>query len=205
LKKFTVGAGIAGDYAYGMINLKFDYNLSNKWSVGIKNNIRFGTNVYANSYLDSFQGLVTSEGTYPVYNTTVLTGTYQFVGSNQNSTKFNAYVFAGMGLNYEKYVGKESYSNPQPNALLTTKSVRHEKYGIAAAGLGANYKLGPGKIYLEIPLCMELWSSYRYNSTFNDGVTAKGDKTVRTIFQETKDKNYLTNYVGIQLGYQINF
>jgi hypothetical protein len=205
LKKFTFGAGIAGDYAYGMLNLKFDYNLSNKWSVGIKNNTYFGGKADTSSYQDPVEGSVTSKYRTAIYNTSFLTGTYQFVGSNQNSTKFNAYVYAGIGLNFEQDVQEFSYNNPQPNSLLITKTINSDKYIIATAGLGANYKVGPGKIYLEIPFCSELWTSWNYKNEFNDGVVAKGDKTVRTIFQETKDKNYLVNFVGIQLGYQINF
>ena len=205
LKKFTVGAGIAGDYAYGMLNLKFDYNLSNKWSVGIKNNTYFGGKADTSSYQDPVEGTVTSKYRTSIYNTSFLTGTYQFVGSNQNSTKFNAYAYAGIGLNFEQDVQEFSYSNAQPNSLLITKVTSKNNYVIATAGLGANYKVGPGKIYLEIPFCSELWTSWNYKNEFNDGVVAKGDKTVRTIFQETKDKNYLVNFVGIQLGYQINF
>jgi hypothetical protein len=198
-KRFTVGAGFGSEpeYFFSMQHLKFDYNITPKISVGLKNNMRYWDKS------NTQQGWATWRNT--IYSTTSLVGTYYLLGTNQNDSKWNVSLFGGFSLNHDIYKYEYDLTNTDPNALLATKETTTYSYGRLYTGIGGNYKVGPGKIFLEIPVNFELYFTSRYKTSFNDGDIVKSDLEVRTLSEESATNNYLHNFVGFQFGYQINF
>ena len=206
LKRFTAGAGLNLDVYTGLgQQTKFEFNIAPKWSIGLRNNIRFWDkkNTQVNPVdVNGVQTTISWRET--INNTACLLGSYSIIGSNQTDKKFQLNVFLGAALNYYKYKWNYDNSNVPSNVGYTEKATDKNNIYFLNTGLGMSYKLGKGKLYVEIPVYFELLSKFQSISNDSMGQTFEVGWTNK-LSDELNGSNYLSNTVGFQMGYQINF
>ena len=189
INKIAIGAGPSLNTGIGG-NVKADYHLSDKLSVGLKciltgNVSDYSTKSFKVEYLPG-SNLATT-----------LSSTYYILGKNNISS--NAGLYVGLGLGYfdsENYATTTTLLPVTDNKYLQ-KTVNDGANGFSALiNIGGDYKLGPGKLYADFSfpyiLVGKVFSLYS-NQT---GLYPSTDK--------------ISPYTGlypaifINLGYQIN-
>lgn len=209
MKHFTIGLGGAFDADVEAItqNTKFDFNISPKFSVGIKNNLRLWdkTNTQVNKP-DDVGVQTTYNWRNTVYNNASIVGSYSILGSNQNDKKFNLNVFAGLGLRYDVYKWNQENTNVPSNYYYADRSSDKTTTFLVNTGVGVSYKLGPGKIYVEIPVFIDLQKKYTYSVEYDKAPSLNSESSWTYKLSDSKPGNTnLSTIIGFNFGYQINF
>lgn len=193
LSSFWIGGGIGG-------NLKFDYLLNDKFSFGVNTML---STYHANDY--TFPADQNSPGIKVDYSTGnakafCLTANYYILGKNNNESKFGFYL--GSGLSYADY----NYST-KVNTLLATNDPKYYQYdnfstnkSFSMVGtIGVDFKLGSGKIFLDLVNNLALYetSSDNYSNLKNAAVVAG-------LYKYSQSFTF-SNYEFLNLGYQLYF
>jgi hypothetical protein len=206
LKRFTVGAGLNLDVYTGLgQQTKFEFNIAPKWSIGLRNNIRFWDK--KNTQVNPVDGngvQTTISWRETINNTACLLGSYSIIGSNQTDKKFQLNVFLGAGLNYYKYKWNYDNSNVPSNVGYTEKATDNSNIYFLNTGLGMSYKLGKGSLYVEIPFYFEIFNQFSSIYEDNMGQTFEFERTYK-LGKKIGGWTYLDRTVGFQMGYQFNF
>ena len=194
LSSFWVGSGIGG-------NLKFDYLLNDKFSFGV--NTMFSTNQAFEDY--SFPADQYSPGIKVDYSpgnakAFCLTANYYIIGKNNNESKFGFYL--GSGLSYADY----NFSSTA-NTILATNDPKYYQYdkfstekSFSMVGtIGVDFKLGSGKIFLDLVNNVALYetSTDNFSNVKNAPVVAGSNKYSQSFT--------FSNYEFLNLGYQLYF
>jgi len=164
-------------------NFKLDYLKSDKLSFGLK------TNLMTCSYrAKAFYSEKYAPGLYLISD---LTLTYYLIGNNHDS-KFGMYAELGVGYQYQKVSStRQFYGEPTVYKHTFTAS----GFG-GHASLGANYKLGKGKIYFELIAGQVLYGKE----------TSDGQQYLDISEAYKKQGSFIGDrFIGINLGYAFNF
>ena len=161
-KKITLGIGPSFNAGLGG-NLKADYRLSSKLSVGLK--LMLTADVYS-LYNQTKPEFYTVESLPGNNLAAAVSSTYYILGKNSINSSGGLYLSLGLGY----YDTKESATIT--TVLPVTDSGYYQKtqiYGAngfsALISIGADYKVGPGKIYAEFPMpLMLVGTSYAHYS-----------------------------------------
>lgn len=204
-KKYTVGLGISTDLEKIGPNIKFDYHLSKKFGVGLRAQSMMGT------WQDYNNALVAPYAPYSLFvdytkgNQTAFSidAIYHVIGNNQDS-KFGMRIEAGLG-----YHGWSQTANAKTNAPSTNAAYYSydEKFGVNAltlkTGIGFEYKAGPGKLFLDVPLYVDVYgtefNNYS-NQTWNTGGDLSNFKESRFRLNDSPD-----SFLNFNIGYQLSF
>lgn len=161
-KKIALGIGPSFNAGLGG-NLKADYRLSSKLSIGLK--LMLTADVYS-LYNYTKPQFYTVESLPGNNLAATFSSTYYILGKNSFNSKGGLYLSLGLGY----YDTKESATIT--TVLPVTDSGYYQKtqiYGAngfsALISIGGDFKLGPGKIYAEFPMpFMLVGSSYAHFS-----------------------------------------
>ncbi len=201
--RFTVGLGLSTDLEKYGPSLKLDYHVNPSFGVGIRaHRVRGTWQDYSNAL----------EGPYAPYNLIVdytdgnqtaisLDAIYHIIGNNQTS-KFGMRVEAGIG--YHAWSQTSLLKTDAP--LSHPAYYRYEKqFGMNAlsfkAGLGFEYAAGPGKLFLDIPLHVDIYGTEFdnfSNQTWNNGMNLNNTKETSFRLQDSPD-----SFIKFNIGYQI--
>jgi hypothetical protein len=208
IKHFTVGIGAAFEADGEGIaqNTKFDFNITPKFSIGVKNNLVLWDKKTTQVNPPDDNGVEsTISWRSPIYNNASLVGSYSIIGTNQNDKKFSLNVFAGFGLRY--YVNKFEYTrtNIAPNTVYADRSIDKYSTYLITSGISCSYKLGPGKIYAEIPVFIDIFEKQTYTTEYDANPTFNTESTYTLKLKDEGPFNFLTTAIGLNIGYQINF
>ena len=172
-KKYAVGAGVTfkGDGIGGTV--KFDYLKTKKLSFGLR------SNVTSNKWRDmSFSGSNEPGFEYPGYTlhftgghiiNGFLTTTYNFKKEGYAS-KLGLYVVGGLGYQDFKMSGTTNYTDPQ----YDHSSVFSYKTFLGLICFGGDYKVGPGKVFLDIPIALSIYEQYKNEYVFKTQPSRNG-------------------------------
>ncbi len=191
-KKIVLGIG--GTYTpdgYGGM-IKFDYLKNQKLSFGVRSHIT--SNIWEN-YTQPIDNTPGSGA--PGYTATFhpghvinvfLTSTYFLLGNNFSS-KAGVYLSAGLG--YQDWTMSETVIYTDP--LYDHNSDFSYRTFSGMICLGGNYKLGPGKLFLDIPLGADLYERYDNSTIYKNGITSN---------TPSKGFGYFAgSFLAINLGY----
>ena len=169
-KKLRIGAGLSTNlYAHGL-NFKGDYILNDKLSIGL--------NTFINSYPgeEDLSDLSYSSKSDAGKKFNISAGaSYYLKGTNSNEN--NLGLYAGLGLGY--FTDRQQI-NVFKNLPITDKSYYNYtksynyNYLASTVSLGGDYKIGKGKLFIEIPIVVGILSknSFIYkNQQWNNGIT----------------------------------
>ncbi len=209
IKHFTVGIGAAYDPSIESLtqHTKFDYNINSKFAIGLKNNLEFWDDKSTQINEPDAMGIQTTiSWRSTIFNNSSLVASYTFLGSNQDDKKFNLSAYAGLGLRYDVFREDYTHKNVPSNTYLIDRSFLKSTYYYIHSGITATYKLGPGKIFVDIPVFTDFLLVMKTNTEFDSAPSLSSENTVKYSWS-TKDqnKNYLGTELGFNLGYQINF
>jgi hypothetical protein len=208
IKHFTVGIGAAFEADGEGIaqNTKFDFNITPKFSIGVKNNLVLWDKKTTQVNPPDDNGVEsTISWRSPIYNNASLVGSYSIIGTNQNDKKFNLNVFAGLGLRYYVFKMDFTHSNIPPNTAYTDRSIDKYSTYLISTGLSCSYKLGPGKIYAEIPVFIDMYKKQTYITEYDNNPIFNSESTITFKLKDEGPYNFLATVIGFNLGYQINF
>ena len=193
LSSFSAGAGIGG-------NLKFDYLLNEKWSFGVNTML---STYHANDF--TLPANQYSSGVKVDYSTGnakafCLTANYYILGKNNNESKFGFYL--GSGLSYADY----NYSSTV-NSLLSTNDPKYYQYdnfstekSFSMVGtIGVDFKLGSGKVYLDLVNNVVL-----YETSSDNYSNPKNAPVVAGLYKYSQPFTF-NNIPFLNLGYQLYF
>ena len=210
MKHFTVGLGAAYDAGAEELtqNTKFDFNISPKFSIGIKNNLYFWDKTRTQVNPPDDNGAITTVSwRSPLYNNASLVGSYSVLGSNQNDKKFNLNVFAGLGWSYSLFNMDFTTTNIPANMAYigADRHIDKTTMYLFNTGISAAYKLGPGKIYVELPVFVDLFKKQIYTTEYDANPSLNSKNTYTYKLSDEGPYNFLYTTLGFNLGYQINF
>lgn len=195
-EKFKLGIGVSTYNLEGAGgSIKADYLFSDKVSLGLLGAFslhNFNDVEFENSTIDYHSGRVTS---------LLLTTSYHFIGDNRAESNLGVYTSLGLG-----YLGNKYFSDF--NSKLLSNNINFQEYKeefswrnlSASLNLGAEYKLGKGKIYAELPLLFDVYGTYsnKYLSQKNNLAVNNPDYK----YDGFRDFNFS---FFMNLGYQFYF
>ena len=212
-KKMVIGAGLSSDLSSGIgANVKFDYLVSDKFSIGVRGMFHNGTfNDYtyttpgATGYTsDYYQGIQFNFGinaSYYILNTNK-------IGDKKHSLHIDLGLgFVGYGM-FDKVTSLRAVTDPE---YYTYRNYFGSNSLGLTPGLGYEYSLGKGKLFLDLVLPLEVWgteytnfSEQVWGTYFNGGGTTQYGgyllwNTNITGFQ------YFNSLFFANLGYQFYF
>jgi hypothetical protein len=209
IKHFTAGLGVAFDPDGEKLtqHTKFDYNISPKFAIGLKNNLYFWDDKNSQVFEPDAMGVETTIAwRNTIYNNASIVGSYTFLGSNQNDKKFNLAVFAGLGLRYDVFRDDYTHKNLPSNYTMIDRSFTRTTFYYLHSGITATYKIGPGKVFMEIPVLTDLIMIQKYSSEYDSAPSLNSETTFKQTYSKEKPyNNYLGTELGFNFGYQINF
>ena len=191
-KKIAVGIGVSTHSVlyspnFGG-NIKLDYLLTKKFSIGIKSIITsYNYESRNNGWLNS--SIISAPVIYKpgrIINISLISS-YYILGKNQSS-KAGLYVTAEVGYNDLKR--KYTYNNNEGFIYIY-----RVKTLSGLVGLGGDFKIGPGRMYIETPVSFTLFGTETY-----DYPTIDGKKTVSN---KSKPSGSIRPFVN--LGYTLFF
>jgi hypothetical protein len=198
-KKYAVGVGITytGSGIGGTV--KFDYLKTKKLSFGLRSHVTGNKwNDYSNS--GSNQPGFESPGFTLHYAggrviNSFLTTTYHFKKEGYTSN-FGLYLVGGLGYQDWKMSETVAYTDPRYdyNADFSYKTFS----GLIC--FGGDYKVGPGKIFLDIPLVINIYEDSEDKIVYTSGNTINYSSN-RWITKGTS----LTSFAAINFGYTVYF
>jgi hypothetical protein len=209
IKHFTVGLGVAYEpYSEQLTqHTKFDYNISPKFAVGLRNNLNFWDRKYTQENEPDAMGVQTTiSWRNTIFNNSSIVGSYTILGTNQNDKKFNLSVFAGLGFRYDVFRQDYSYKNLPSTSYMMDRSFTRYSYLIFHSGLTASYKIGPGRIFVDIPVFTDLLLYQKISTEFDSAPSLNSETTDKYTYSKNNAfATYLGTELGFNLGYQINF
>ena len=204
-KKYNAGLGLsidpvsANNTRYGPA-LKFDYNLTKKFGVGVRGMGVFGT----------WQGFTSTYATY-TYKYEYKKGRgfvigvdaiYHAVGNNQDS-KFGLRVEGGIGFGNEMQSGSNGNNRPATDSSFYSYDFKYSYNNVLLKiGIGADYKIGPGKVFVDIPIYSSLYQSE--SDTYSNQKVGPGT-SLMTDRKYTSSLNYGDLKLFLNIGYQMSF
>lgn len=195
-KKISFGFGVSGNGTLlqmkasslrdiGLLNLggnlKFDYLINRKWSVGFK----FIFTQFKR--LDYYEAFDVSEYYTVKYNpgyslNSSIVSTYYLLGNNQ-SGKRSLYITQGLGYgdfntSDTQFSTKNHYSTDAgvPFGEGTFKHYERIKFSSGLISLGADFALLSGRLYIELPISISIYNERSYNVLTPDGPVSKIDR-----------------------------
>lgn len=204
-ERMVIGAGVSAyDIVKGMgANLKFDYLLNDKFSVGLKSML----SVYK---LEDYTLLpdLSDSGYLIQYEpanafTVMIASTFYIFGKNDSESKGGMYTSLGLGYAARKSV--ETIASMEPvsnNAYFKSIDEFGYRYFSCLISIGGDCKLGPGRIYFEIPYTLGVYGTdydkLQYYET--NPYRSSNDNYSNTGFL---DFSYVD--LSLNLGYQLYF
>lgn len=156
-------------------DLQFAYALKNKLSATFQSYSLTQMSAFDRSYLGgegtsrTYNVKGSSKDAYVGFNLGVR---YYFKGDNTTESDFTFYGGAGLGFILGNY--KSSYTTElatNDTLYYDTQYSNKDRTFTANLSLGVDKKIGPGKIYAEIPFMYHIYSSSTYNQRFTDEVS----------------------------------
>jgi len=198
-KKIRIGAGLSLSTAasgYGL-NFKGDYLLNDKLSVGL------------NSYISRYSptDLSSAELTFHDEPGTIFNisagASYYLLGSNSDQNKLGLYTGLGLGFYTDRQVLGSTTKLPVSDKMYYsyTKSYNYN-YISSTFCLGADYKIGSGKLFFEMPIVVGLFS--KNAQIYKTQQWGSGD-TQPDYKADKFTKNVNLNDVVFNLGYKLYF
>ncbi len=201
-KKMVIGAGVSYNTGLGG-NLKFDYLLTNKFSIGLKSMITpYGFEDYTTTDVLPYYGI---KADYQPGNAlgAMIGTTFYIFGKNNSESKGGMYASLGLGYSAWKMSSTVTSLAPVSDSLYYKYSYDlGSKCFSGMISLGGDRKLGSGRIYFEIPLTLELYGT--------DFTTFTFQKWNRSQLFSIPDQKY-TRFQGfsstlfLNIGYQFYF
>lgn len=205
LNKYTAGLGFSTDLEKIGPTLKFDYHLNKKMGVGLRTHYVIGT------WQDYINQLTAP---YAPYNLIVdyqkgnqmafsIDAIYHIIGNNQES-KFGMRIEAGLG-----YHGWSQTLNAKTDAPISDPAFYNynKTFGMRAfslkTGIGFEYQAGPGKLFLDIPVHIDIYGTefYNYsNQIWNSASNLTNTKETKFRLDDSPD-----SFIKFNIGYQIPF
>jgi hypothetical protein len=203
-KKYKLGIGVS-PYVFGLGfggNLKFDYLVNKKLSLGI--NAMLGTENSWNDYtspadqygpgfaVDYYKGNSKAIG---------LTVNYHVLGENNTNSKFGIYL--GSGLSYSSWRKSSTVASLAPTTNSSYYKYDHyfgENNFSLVGTVGFDYKIGKGKAFLEMVNNIQLYGTEF--DDFNYLVSPNGGYASSAKYRKAFS---LSNIAFINIGYQIYF
>lgn len=202
-KKFTTGLGISTDIEKYGPNLKFIYHLNKKLGVGLRAHHMMGT--WQDFSFPPFRPFTSygSLGDYKKGNQTALSidAIYHVIGNNQDS-RFGMRVEAGLGCHgWSQIINNKSIA-PASDPEFYSYDKKFGMYAIALkSGVGFEYKLGSGKLFLDIPVYIDIYGTEFNNftnQTWNTGTKLVNSKDTHFWLGDTPD-----TFLNFNIGYQV--
>ena len=208
-KKYALGAGISVSAVSGSLggNLKSDYLVNDKLSFGVK---YFMAKFQQDDELNySVNPGETSTHIYdPGHDLNIdLVSTYYIAGKNRDG-KGGFYTNLGLGYNDWKYSFSASHVNH--GSVGSYDQVTTSKSYVCLVGLGGDLKVGPGRIYFELPFSFGI-----YVADHEHYSNKTGDYLGSSLFAQNALQEAPVNYVGmgkfavrsflLNLGYSLFF
>lgn len=204
-KKIIIGAGISDHNiteGFGA-NLKCDYLLTNKFSVGLRSiytsNSGWTRTPSALEYGPPFYAVDTKPSRHL---NTMLVSTFCIFGKNSLESKGGVYASIGAGYRSLKTSTTITSAAPEGDTLYYKYSKdNREKDFAGLVSIGGDLKLGPGKIYFEVPFTFNIYGGIA--SKYYDGVGEKipnNSSPYNTWFPFS-----LENGLFLNVGYQFYF
>ena len=199
-KKMLIGAGLSYNTGLGG-NLKFDYLLNNKFSIGLKSMITsYGYKDYTSAAVLPYYGIKVEYKPGNALGAMIATTFYIF-GKNNSESKGG--IYASLGLGYSAY--KMSYTS---TSLAPTSDSSYYKYSVDTGSkcfsglisIGGDRKLGPGRIYFEISAPIEI-----YGTDFDTFTSQEWNRDIKLIDQKDTRFQGFGALTFLNLGYQIYF
>jgi hypothetical protein len=178
-KKYGIGIGV-GTHWDGQpeINMKFDYHLTKKFAIGLRTVLCQNKSTDYYEKIDST--MIASRKSQPghIFDI-VLAGTY-YIAGNCSSSKEGMYITLGIG--YQDYKQSDNMNETFPydpySSFSFTATTRYRSLS-AQVALGGEYKVGPGRIFFEIPLYCDLTGTYSHTYTNKVGNLVPSDSSVK--------------------------
>lgn len=206
-KKVTGGIGYSTDIEKHGAYLKLDYHLNKKLSIGFRTSGNFGawSDDWTFTLSEPNEAYQVNVDFVKGYQSGItLDAIYHVIGNNQNS-KFGMRVEGGLG-----YFGWTQNSVVKSNAPIENPAyyTYNEKFGgrtvALKTGLGFEYQLGKGKVFLDVPLYIEV-----YGTDFNNYSNQKWGNDPNYNLSNSKNTSFRiqenpSNYLNMNLGYQFS-
>ncbi len=200
-KKNVIGAGAsASSYGFGG-NLSYQRMVSPKLAIGAR--LVAVTSKYSKTELaeppttfDSFTYKSTGSQTH-----ISVGATYFFVGDATQS-KFSMY--SGLGLGYMMAGTTNNFKFDGSNVLFE-EAVSVDGFAVVLT-LGTSYKIGPGKLFLEILTTQMITGKKKFIYDYPAGSLTNSNGNTYTAIENRELKNGWGNlYIPLSLGYTISF
>ena len=191
-KKITLGIGPSFNAGLGG-NLKADYRLSSKLSVGLK--LMLTADVF--TLYNHYSPIVYTVESLPGNNlAAAVSSTYYLLGKNSINSNGGLYVSLGLGYYDTKESATITTVLPVTDSGYLQQTVNNGAKGLSALiSIGVDYKVGPGKIYAEFPMpFMLVGTSYAHFSNQTG------------LYPSADSNNTFTGFYAapfINIGYQI--
>ena len=168
-KKFALGGGPTWGSVNWCGNANLSYAVSKKFNVKLR-----GIYSSGKDYIFTNQPYSASIQNRPTTNVSVSANYFIFGNTNQNC---KAALYIGLGLGYLQQTSNTTnlyqgnlYSSSNSNTSYIEKDVSK---GLAAnTSIGAAFKLGPGKLFVEAYFSMSFLGKTTYTDTFMNQVTS---------------------------------
>lgn len=207
-KKFNLGLGLSTDAAINNKSMRFgpalklDYNITPKLGVGFRGMGVFGAWDLDYEYSDlSYKHKIDyTKGKDFAFGVDAI---YHVVGNNQNSEKFGLRLEGGLGYQiWSQNITRTDEAPVTDSSYFSYENTLGENNLVLKLGLGAEYKIGPGKLFLDIPLYTPIYGTNysRYtNQKTGPGFSGFTDSSFN-------GSEFFTDFtLFLNLGYQISF
>jgi hypothetical protein len=194
--KIVIGAGVSYNLGLGG-HLKYDYLLTNKFSIGLKSMMTsYGfedfTNTDAQLKADYKPGNVLG---------VMIATTFYIFGKNNSESKGGMYASLGLGYSASKFSKTVTSLTPVDSLYYKYNNDFRSKNFSGLISIGGDSKLGPGRIYFEIPLTLDIYGTVfdKYTFQISSPYVLQPDNTKYTRFQG------FSTMLFLNLGYQLYF
>ena len=212
-KKMLAGAGFSSDLAGIGANVKFDYLVSDKFSIGLRGMFHNGTFVDY-TFIDNGGKEVTGEYSEGRNFSFGINASYYILNTNKISDKKHSLHldlglgFVGYGM-YAKLTSQRELTDPE--YYRYTNYFGSNSLGLTP-GLGYEYSLAKGKLFLDLFLPLEVWgndfdnySDQVWGTAFNGGGTSQNGGYLLGNTNRTGSQGFGALTLFINIGYQLFF
>jgi hypothetical protein len=213
-KKMLIGVGLSSDLSSAIgANVKFDYLVSDKFSIGVRGMFHFGS-FEDYTFTDGGGKGVTvdySEGRNFNFG---INASYYILNTNKiGDKKHSLHVDLGLGFvshgMFNKVTSSRAVTDPE---YYTYKNYSGSNSLALTPGLGYEYSLGKGKLFLDIFLPFEVWgtdftnySEQVWGTSFNGGGTTQYGGQILFDTNRKGSQGFGVNTLFANLGYQFYF
>ena len=200
-KKMVIGAGLSYNAGLGG-NLKFDYLLNNKFSIGLKSMIT--------SY--SYEDYTYDDVVLPYYGFKIdyqpgnalgamIATTFYIFGNNNSESKGGIYASLGLGYSAYKLSSTTTSLAPVSDTLYYKYSKDFgSKCFSGLISIGGDRKLGSGRIYFEISVPIEI-----YGTDFDTYTFQEWNRDITQLDYKNTGLQGFGALAFLNLGYQFYF